>query len=58
MRTEKLLPFKRSDKQLFPISVTWQPPFTMMVDLARETCRCFLCSQHSPTTMFQKNLGL
>ena len=33
MRTEELLPFERSDKQRYPISVTWQPPFTMMVDL-------------------------
>ena len=33
MSTEELLPFERSDKQRYPISVTWQPPFTMMVDL-------------------------
>ena len=33
VRPEQELPFDRSDKQLFPVSVTWQPPFTMMVDL-------------------------
>ena len=33
MSKEELLPFERSDKQRYPISVTWQPPFTMMVDL-------------------------
>ena len=33
VRPEQELPFDRSDKQLYPVSVTWQPPFTMMVDL-------------------------
>ena len=33
VRTEEMLPFERSDEQLYPISVTWQPPFTMLVDL-------------------------
>ncbi len=33
VKTEELLPFERSDKQRYPLSVTWQPPFTMIVDL-------------------------
>lgn len=33
MRTEAMLPFERSDKQMYPVSITWQPPFTMLVDL-------------------------
>jgi len=33
VKTEPELPFERSDQQRYPISITWQPPFTMMVDL-------------------------
>ena len=33
VKPEQELPFDRSDKQLYPVSVIWQPPFTMMVDL-------------------------
>ncbi len=33
VKPEELLPFERSDKQRYPVSVTWQPPFTMIVDL-------------------------
>lgn len=28
-----MLPFDRTDQQRYPISVAWQPPFTMLVDL-------------------------
>ncbi len=30
---EAALPFDRQAKQLYPVSITWQPPFTMLVDL-------------------------
>lgn len=30
---EPALPFDRQAKQLYPVSITWQPPFTMLVDL-------------------------
>jgi len=30
---ESALPFDRQAKQLFPVSITWQPPFTMLLDL-------------------------
>ena len=33
VKTDLELPFDRSDTQLYPVSVTWAPPFTMMVDL-------------------------
>jgi hypothetical protein len=30
---EPALPFDRQAKQLYPVSITWQPPFTMLLDL-------------------------
>ena len=30
---ESALPFDRQAKQLYPVSITWQPPFTMLLDL-------------------------
>lgn len=30
---ESALPFDRQSKQLYPVSITWQPPFTMLLDL-------------------------
>ena len=33
VKAEEELPFDRSDTQLYPVSVSWQPPFTMLVDL-------------------------
>ena len=33
VKTEEMLPFDRKDEQRYPISIAWQPPFTMLVDL-------------------------
>ena len=30
---EPALPFDKQAKQLYPVSITWQPPFSMLVDL-------------------------
>ena len=33
VKAEEELPFDRSDAQLYPVSIPWQPPFTMLVNL-------------------------
>ena len=33
MKPEEDLPFDRSDTQLYPVSIPWRPPFTMLVNL-------------------------
>lgn len=30
---EEILPRDLAGKQLYPVSITWEPPFSMMVDL-------------------------
>ena len=44
---ESALPFDRQAKQLYPVSITWQPPFTMLLDLKGhgdlQACLCSAC---------------
>ena len=45
---ESALPFDRQAKQLYPVSITWQPPFTMLLDLKGhgdlQACLCSACT--------------
>lgn len=33
VKAEEDLPFDRSDAQLYPVSIPWQPPFNMLLHL-------------------------
>ena len=47
---EAALPFDRQAKQLYPVSITWQPPFTMLVDLkGHGDLQAWLSTSHSIT---------
>ena len=48
---ESALPFDRQAKQLYPVSITWQPPFTMLLDLkGHGDLQACLCAQPASRT--------
>ena len=53
---ESALPFDRQAKQLYPVSITWQPPFTMLLDLKGhgDLQACFCAQPASRLTQYHR----